>query len=410
MKKCKKCKKSKIIVALVLVAVFAFIVFTGFPRIIGIRFIDREPTVTDKTLRFNEDGKFKIVQIADLQDNVFFNSMAEEFINELLDREKPDLVVLTGDNIASGVVYTPGLGYLTIDNVMSIFEEKGVKVAAVFGNHDAEVSFYGKDKQIELYKNYSCYIGDDVAELSGAGTYNIPVLSSKGDDTAFNLWFFDSQMYNEENDLGGYGCVQKDQVEWYVETENALTKANGGTPVPSLAFQHIIIPEVFDVLQKIEDPEDEQYKDTFIAERNGEYYVFPEEYMTEDTYFAETPCPPNYTNGQADALVENGNVLGILVGHDHKNGFVIPYKGMDIINSPACGFGSYGDMNRGARVIVLDENDLSDYETELVFFRDIFDMEDPENEYRYLYGNAGGELKILSYLKFYFKYVIEKLF
>ena len=164
------------------------------------------------------------------------------------------------------------------------------------------------------------------------------------------------------------------------------------------------------MLQKIEDPEDEQYKDTFVAERNGEYYVFPDEYMTEDTYFSETPCPPNYTNGQADALIENGNVLGILVGHDHKNGFVIPYKGMDIINSPAAGFGSYGDMNRGARIIILDENDLSDYETELVLYRDIFDMEDPENDYRYLFGNAGGELKIMSYLKFYFKYVIEKLF
>ena len=58
----------------------------------------------------------------------------------------------------------------------------------------------------------------------------------------------------------------------------------------------------------------------------------------------------------------------------------------------------------------FDENDLSDYETELVLYRDIFDMEDPENDYRYLFGNAGGELKIISYLKFYFKYVIEKLF
>ena len=58
----------------------------------------------------------------------------------------------------------------------------------------------------------------------------------------------------------------------------------------------------------------------------------------------------------------------------------------------------------------LDENDLSDYETKLVFFGDIFDMEEPENEYRYLYGNAGGELKIFEYIKYYIKYTMEKLF
>lgn len=406
MKKAKKCLKG---VAIFLAAAIALNLINGFVRIAKVRHIDREPTVTEKTLRFNEDGKFKILQIADLQDNVLFKSMSKEFLQALLDRENPDLVVLTGDNIGPGTSKTPDLMYLTIHEFMSIFEENGVKVAAVFGNHDEEDNAYNKDEQIELYKKYSCYVGSDVPELSGSGTYNLPVLASDSDKTVFNLWFFDSGEYNDENDLGGYGCVHKDQIEWYVETEKALTEENGGKPVPSFAFQHIIVPEVYDVLEKVENPENEKYKDKYVAEFQGEYYVFPDEYADEDTFFSETPCPPNYTNGQADAFIENGNVLGIAVGHDHKNSFVIPYKGLDIINSPASSFGSYGDMNRGARVITLDEKDLSSYETDLILMRDVFDMDDEFTYARYVLNNDGGNLDIAGLFKNGIKYIGAKI-
>lgn len=406
MKKGKKCLKG---IAVFLAAAISLNIINGFVRIAKVRYIDREPTVTEKTLRFNEDGKFKILQIADLQDNVLFKSMSKEFLNYVLDSEKPDLVVLTGDNIGPGTSKTKDLMYLAIDEFMSIFEEKGVKVAAIFGNHDEEDNAYNKDEQIEVYKKYSCYVGSDVSELSGSGTYNLPVLASDSDKTAFNLWFFDSGEYNDENDLGGYGCVHKDQIEWYVETEKALTEENGGKPVPSFAFQHIILPEVYDVLEKVENPEDKKDEGEFLAERNGEYYAFPEEYMNEDTFFSETPCPPNYTNGQADAFVENGKVLGVAVGHDHKNSFVIPYKGLDIINSPASSFGSYGDFNRGARVITLDESDLETYETDVIFMRDVFDMEDEFIYARYALNNDGGNLNVPGLLKNGVKYIGAKI-
>lgn len=404
-------KKSKAIkgVAIFLSAVISLNLINGFVRIAKVRYMDKEATVSEKTLRFNEDGKFKILQITDLQDCVLFRDMSKDFLCHLLDTEKPDLVVLTGDNIGPGTSKTGDLMYLTINEFMSIFEEKGVKVASVFGNHDGEDNAYNKDEQIELYKRYSCYVGEDTPDISGSGNYCLPVLSSKGDKTAFNLWFFDSGELNDENDLGGYGCVHKDQIEWYVETEKALTEENGGTPVPSLAFQHIIVPEIFDVLTKVENPEDNKYEGKFLAERNGEYYAFPEEYTNEDTYLSETPCPPMYSNGQADAFIENGNVLGIAVGHDHKNSFVIPYKSLDIIQTPASSFGSYGDMNRGARVITLDESDLSTYETDLIFMKDVFDMEDPAVYYRYVMNSEGGNMNIPETLKAAFRLAGAKI-
>lgn len=375
----------------------------------GAVFTKNDSAQKDRTLRFNAEGKFTILQIADIQDCFLFRDMTKQYFEYLLDTVKPDIVVLTGDNIGPNTCFTRGMTKLTFDTFMNIFEKRGVKVASVFGNHDADRNALSKDEQLELYESYSCYIGGDVKELSGSGTYNLPVLSSKGDETVFNLWFFDSGEGNDENDLGGYGCVHKDQIDWYIETEKALAEKNGGTPVPSMAFQHIIVPEVYEVLTEIENPEDEQYKDKFVAERMEKFYIFPEEYQNEDTFFNETPCPPNYSNGQADAFVENGKVLGVVVGHDHKNSFVIPYKGLDIIQTPTSSFGSYGDFNRGARVITLCENDLSKYETDVIFMRDYFDLSDPVIYNRFLYNSEGGNINIVEMLAAMAKCAFYKL-
>lgn len=354
----------------------------------SVTFISSAVFEAEPKLQFNEDGKFTILQIADIQDSIFLRPLTKQFIIDLLENVNPDLVVLTGDNIGPGNRFLKWVPKKSIDNFMSIFQEHGVKVAAVFGNHDHENAI-SKDEQFEIYQSYSCFIGEETEEekaLSGCGTYNIPIMSSD-DETrkAFNLWFFDSQTYNEANDLGGYGCVEKDQIQWYEKTEAALTEENGGTPLPSLAFQHIIIPEIWKVLEKV--PELENDDAGYSCEKNDQFYVFPEEYKNEDTFLNETCCPPEYTNGQADSLVENGNVLGIAVGHDHKNSFVIPYKTLDIIQTPTVGLASYGDMNRGARVITLDESDLSTYETDVIFFREYYDLSDPVMYNRFVFNS-----------------------
>ncbi len=366
----------------------------------------------DKTLRFGADGKFKIMQLADIQDGFFLNTVAEDFITAAVEMEKPDLVVLTGDNIGSGWGFTYGAIKMNINNFMSIFQQRNIPVAIVYGNHDDENNVLSKELQWKIYESYNCFVGvADTEEMAGFGTYNIPIYSSK-DETkkAFNLWFFDSQTYNHENDLGGYGCVEKDQIDWYIRTEKALAAENGGAPIPSLAFQHIIIPEVYGgsykmIYRHLTEEElaeldtenldeskyytdangviyeiigDESiYNENYDVRWKGDIYVMPPEYIDEETFVSEDSCPPFYSNGQADAMVDNGNVLGLAVGHDHKNSFVMPYRGMDIIQTPTCGFGSYGDENRGLRVIELDEKDLNAYETDVIFLRDMFDVEDP---------------------------------
>lgn len=402
----------------------------------------------DKTLRFGEDGKFKIMQIADIQDGFFLKALTEEFITAVLDMEKPDLVVLTGDNIGQGWGITYGAIKMNINNFMSLFQQRDIPVAIVFGNHDDQDNVLGKELQWKIYESYECFVGvADTEEMAGFGTYNIPVYSSAdAEKKAFNLWFFDSQTYNHENDLGGYGAVEKDQIEWYIKTEKALTEENGGTPIPSFAFQHIIVPEVYGGsykmiyrhlseeelaaldTQRLDESRYRTFEDGKIYEIVGDesiyndkydvlwkddIYVMPPEYIDDETFIGEDGGAPLYSNGQADALVDNGNVLGLAVGHDHVNCFVMPYRGMDIVQTPTGAFGSYGDENRGIRVIELDEKDLSTYETDVIFFRDVFDVSDPLTANRIIASSTSstfGEQVAAFFAVGYYKlaYALEK--
>ena len=49
-----------------------------------------------------ENGKFKIMQIADIQDGPLLLDITRDYIEEMIVYANPDLVVLTGDNISAG--------------------------------------------------------------------------------------------------------------------------------------------------------------------------------------------------------------------------------------------------------------------------------------------------------------------
>ena len=374
-----------------------------------------------EALKFGDDGKFKILQISDIQDRIVFRPLTKMFIEDLLEKENPDLVVLTGDNIAPGCPKLDWYIEKNIDNFMKIFEEKKVPVAIVYGNHDADRNCMTKEEQWEVYEKYDCFVGvGDSEELTGYGTYYLPVMDKEGKEQKFTLWFFDSQMYNDENDLGGYGCVAKDQVEWYIKTEKALAAENGGKLIPSFAFQHIIVPEVYEMLYKVSETDPEtgavtklevegEYDKNHTFMKNNATYAIPMEFIDEDTFLSETCCSPEYTNGQAAAMIDYGKVLGIAVGHDHKNSFVIPYKGLDIVQTPTASFGSYGDDNRGARVITLDESDLSDYETDVIFFRDYYDLSDEKLYNQYVFNSDYEKYSIGDRIKAMVKYYWLKI-
>lgn len=327
---------------------------------------------SESSLQFGEDGKFTVLHVTDIQDRYPMNSVAKTYLIDTLEKVHPDLVVLGGDNIAGNVIRLQSNIDKAINEYMSIFEERGIKVAAVYGNHDAESNASTKEYQQAIYESYSCYVGcTGFTDGERVGNYNLPILSSDGSRYVFNLWFIDSGDYNRENDLEGYAVVKESQIEWYKQQSQALKEANGGVSVPSVSFQHIIVPEIFDALEQVEKGTEGAMEKKHAATNETKYYVLPEGAKGE---LNETPCPPEYTTGQFDAMLETGDVLAVVSGHDHTNTFEVNYKGIDIINTPCMSFAttSYNGDNMGTRVFVFDENTPEDYETYVIGYDDIY--------------------------------------
>ena len=323
-------------------------------------------------LQFNDDGNFRIMQVADLQDNMQLNGAVKEFLKEALVREQPDLVVLTGDNISGGSCRTDMFKSWdkincerAIGQFMNIFEDYGVPVAMVFGNHDNENAL-SKEELFDIYEEYDCFVGTDEGDaLYGCGTYNLPIYASDDSEkVSYNLWMFDSNTYDDV--YGGYDYVHDDQVEWYVNKSNELKAANGGEVVPSMAFQHIIVKEIFDIMES-----STEYIEGSELYSGDKYYVFKEGYLNAG-HLKEYPCPGTQPSKQFSSMVEQGDVVAMFFGHDHNNTFEVTYKGIDLVATPGFTFNSYGNEDRGVRIIDINEADTSTYETRLVQFNDYF--------------------------------------
>lgn len=323
-------------------------------------------------LKFGADGKFRIMHVTDTHLEEYNLEASVWAIGEACDIEKPDIVIITGDNVQN--CENPEDTKKLIDGLMNVFEARGIPVAVTFGNHDSETGAMTREELMAYYNTFSCSVSvDDGEALSGCGTYNIPVMSSDGAKIKFNLWVFDSNDYDEN---GNYACVKADQVEWYKAKSDELKAANGGEKVYSLAFQHIIVSEVFDALKKVDSKQLFSVKNIY----TDEYYVFDPEVKNYGTLM-EKPCPGFENFGQFDAMVEKGDVLGMFTGHDHTNAFGVTYKGIVLSESLSTRYnGDRYSTQYGYRMLEIDEKDTSVFTSRVVHWYDIFDMEYAVNE------------------------------
>lgn len=322
-------------------------------------------STTSRPISFNKNGKLKIMHITDthLSDKNIDNSVW--LMAEACDREKPDVVIITGDNVANNHGTPKTKEY--IDKLMGTFDKRNIPAAVTFGNHDSESGELTREDLMAYYNTHSSSISVDDGELlSGCGTYNIPVMSSDGKSLRFNLWVFDSNDYDKE---GHYGCVLADQVEWYKQRSDELTALNSGNKVYSLAFQHMIVADVYDALKKSDKKRFFSYSHMY---NKDDYYMFDPDRQNFGT-LTETPCSGYENYGQFEAMVEKGDVLGIFTGHDHTNAFGVKYKGVDICNSLSTRYnGDAFSSQYGYRILEVDEKDTSVYTSRVVHWYDMF--------------------------------------
>lgn len=142
-------------------------------------------------LHFSKDGQFKILQIADLHFSVSHgvcrdtqidncenaDDLTLALMGQILDLEKPDLVVFTGDQLnGQGTSWAPRA-------IMAKFSgpviDRKIPWAAVFGNHDEEHSGMEKAKQVKWLQAmpYSL-VEPGPSDIQGSGNYVLRVRSA----------------------------------------------------------------------------------------------------------------------------------------------------------------------------------------------------------------------------------------
>lgn len=282
-------------------------------------------------LSFNSEGKFKIVQFTDIHYKTGTEGSARSLrlMKQVLDTEKPDLVVFTGDIITCS---PQKQGW---DDVLSVVIDHQTPYAVVLGNHDDEHDWtrrqifdYITTKPYSLAKTGS-------GRLKGFGNYILKVTNPAKKIGAL-LYALDSNAYNQIGEQKGYDWLGFDQVDWYRENSRSFTKQNKDIPYPALAFFHIPLHEY----SLLHDTTKNYVKNAPVLG------------MRE-----EKECPGILNTGLFAAMVECGDVMGVFVGHDHDNDYIGCLNGICLAYGRFTGSNNtYNKIGTGARVIELREN------------------------------------------------------
>ena len=282
-------------------------------------------------LKFNTDGKFKIVQFTDIHYNITSESapVKIEVIKRVIAEEKPDLVVFTGD------IVTCRPQQKGWEEVLATVIEPQIPYIVTLGNHDQEHDWTREQIAEYLEKQPGSLFLRGPKDIKGEGNF-VAELSGKDGKTANLLYFMDSNAYNHVSGNSGWGWFDFNQVGWYRQTSRRYTEQNEGKPYPALAFFHIPLQEYRTLFDTI----------------NINYFNFvkPLPVYGERN---ERECSGILNTGMFAAMVESGDVMGTFVGHDHYNNYIGCLDGICLAYGLCTG---ENNLRCGGRVIELSES------------------------------------------------------
>lgn len=352
------------------------------------------PKMEDGHYTFTTDEEFTVMHLTDIHigGGIYSYKRDKKAIYEvitMLQKEKPDLVILGGDNTycVSKIGYNGGGCFdngMVARTVINIFNHEGVYFSTVFGNHDTEsidtcdrqeIGDVYMDPEYEYCIFNQEFTDGDADTVPSISNQFIVLKNTSGEITKL-IMLMDSNAYEStsmiSSILGKYDVIHDSEVEWAKETITDLSKKQGlpeGEYLKTIAFFHIPIGEFRTALDDlICENKDEE----------GNIISFEQKTSSADTEYIEgswgeklvcfgglknTSVLPENQDMLFESLCDDMHSLeAVFCGHDHLNSAVVKYKGVILDYGYSIDNIAYGNdisnsgLQRGATVITINSD------------------------------------------------------
>ena len=276
------------------------------------------------TLRAAKQGDFKILMFTDMHldgKNETSRLTVQELVRSV-QKEQPDLVILGGDNVTSGLNRTRS------HQLAKIFERLGVYWAGVLGNHEGDNGWsIRRDEMVDIFASYPhCLMRRGLASVTGDCNYALYIENPDGSllQTFYFLDSFDEMTDAQKADTGwtedmsSYDGPKADQIAWYSAKVEETAARYGAHD--SIMVIHIPLSQMG------------------AAAQGGEFLYGDKR---------ERVCCTGYETGLFEAIKAGGSTKTVFCGHDHINNFGLEYNGILLSYIEMSGYGSYSLYSRG---------------------------------------------------------------
>lgn len=267
----------------------------------------------------SHERSLRILQLADTHfhpgDDT--NSRTQHAIRSMVEQQKPDLIVHTGDfvnNDAEEAVEWSG---------MDLMNSLNCPWTLCFGNHDYPVNKAPGSRSLSEVHGMmeNGYQGYWESEGKRSYCYRYDVFASDSEQQPRSCLFFFQVGYS-----AGDRRISDHQLQWFDQQIKADLKS--GIDAPIMVFVHIPLLEYHTLFSS----------GTALGQKG------------------EDVCYDSDTGSSFAAFQKSGRVTAVYCGHDHVNNFFGPWQGVQLVYGRLSGWGGYGpaDWKRGGRLITLD--------------------------------------------------------